>query len=293
MVDGRVGSLDIDRVRAAASIHAGGAADREHVHRIGAVVRVEPRRASVRALDAERVGARAERDRQVLEPFVTDAGREAEAGELGRGQRAGVRSEVCAVVGIQRVAARAAGHREPRGDAVQRLAARDGIADVDCVVALAGVDRRLAGDGMHVHGIAAEPGIEVCRAGMRAFDGEHAATEAERDVQHLHAAVGDPCRHLQAGQGRRGKSPELVEVRSRSDVQRVGVAAARDGERADDQARRRRIDRGRLVLGCAGIGDHSDIDRVGAKPGIHGCVAADGQNIDHVIAASRAQQRRT
>ena len=214
-------------------------------------------RAAVRALDREGVGAAAERDHQVLDRVVGDAGRHAEPGDRRRRQRAGVVGRVTAVIHIQPIAA--AG----RGVAVDRQQHVDGIhsaaADVERVRVFAAVSRRQPADRIDVDRIVAAVAVDRGRANVRVLDGEGVAGRAQADVQRGERVVGDTAGHVQTADRSTGQRADVdAAVAGVVYVEGIGPTLSVDSEAGTDSIQE---------SGCSRSGI-PDVDRIVAGPGV-------------------------
>ena len=174
----------------------------------GLVTGADGRDTGMRAIDMEAVVAGRERQLQFLEARVDDAGIHAQTGDRGLGKLpAAVGSAIRIVANHQQVVAvtgiddkltdgqavQAARHDLDRRRIVRR------VADVDLVVAEAGGDDGLAGDGLDLDDIVAAIGIDghlVAQVGR--LDGEVVGLVAEIEVDIGQADIGDHAAEAEA-----------------------------------------------------------------------------------------------
>ena len=216
---GRGQTADVHRVGVGPCVDRRGRGDRTDVHRVAAAVRVQLRRARVRARHGKCIVAAAEADLQRLERAVDDLASHTQAAEFGRGQVARVGERVARVIHVQRVAAALAVDRQHRSDAVHIAArgrgqaahvhrvgvaarvhrgGRGDRADVDRVGAGTGVDRRDAGDRFERDRVATAVRIQLRRAGVRAGHRERVVPATEADLQGLERVEDDLASHAEA-----------------------------------------------------------------------------------------------
>ena len=172
-------AADVDRVAAAAGLYERGA-----------------RGAGVGALDIKDITARAEANIEILEVGIGGDAAHAETSDGGRRHGARVVDGIGSIVEVELVnaaALRATVDGQRRADAVQGAGVnrRRQAADVDRVVASAGVEHRSAGNRLHIDGIRAAIGVDPGAAGVGRGNGEGIAARAEEYIHLLERAIED------------------------------------------------------------------------------------------------------
>ena len=153
------GREDIDRVLAGIRVdlrHAAGGGDIDRV--IASIRRQRRHRPDRRALDIQRVVARAEADPESLEALVTDSACHPQASHCRRSEETGVVSRVAGVVDVQGVGTRAAVEHKCPGHAVDDAAERRSEA----------ADAYRVGIGTGIHGRRGDDRPNVNRVGFGA-----------------------------------------------------------------------------------------------------------------------------
>ena len=272
-------AADDDGVIAGAGRDRRRAADRRHIHRVGAVARGQ-RRGGARQGREDRngVATRAERDIQRLDRRIRDACSHRQPGDRRRRDR-GRQVQWRRRHDVQYVAVIATVDRQRPGDATRRrhvVVGQSGDVDVDSVGAGVGVDRRCAGDGIDRDMVGPATGVD--RAGTvthRAADVQRVVATAQGQVERLEGCVSDTAgrAHAQAGDaGRLHAAGEVSHGAGRVDQHQVVAHSADDLDLVEDAGQGaasrgcRRRDPDSVVVG-AEVDDHfciraTDIDRV-------------------------------
>ena len=164
-------------------------------------IRVQFRRAGMRAIQRKRVIADAEADLQGIDCAVDDLAGHSQAGQLGRRQRAGVGSHIAGVVDVECVAVPIAVDCQDCTDRIDVATGDRGrAADVDGICIRPRVDGCGSSDRLNMNDVAACIRVQFRRAGMRAIQRKRVIADAEADLQGIDCAVDDLAGHSQAGQ---------------------------------------------------------------------------------------------
>ena len=158
--------------------------------------------------------------------------RHAQAGQRRTGKDAGIAIGLGPVIDVQRVVARAADKRKQGIDGFEQVGGRRQqvrrriAADPELVVAGAGIDGRVAVDGLDVDVVVTGAAGDVGRSGMRREDVEDIVAAAQLDVEHLEVAVHNAARQRAAGDDGIAAHAEAGEVVRRQEAFVIGRAVA-------------------------------------------------------------------
>ena len=231
-----VGAGEPDRVR-----DVGRRPEQAHRHVAADAEELTEREREARAVEVEveRTGRPVARGAQLVGAargpdldrlLLTDA-RHLEPGERGVRQGAGGAVRGGRIVDVDGVAPGSGVDRQQTADLVD---ARAGRADVDRVVAGAGVNRRVAADRLHVDRVVAGTGHDRRRSVVRALDRDRVVPGPEVEVDRLEVRVRDPSGHGPPGHDRVAAHPQAGERVLRQHaglVRRIGGVV--DVERVD------------------------------------------------------------
>ena len=175
---------------------------------VAASIRVQFRRAGMRAIHRKRVIAAAQADLQGFERAVDDLAGHSQAGHLGRRQRAGVTSRIAGVVDVQCIAVPVAVDCQHCTDRIDIATGDRGrAADVDGICIRPRVDGRGSGDRLNMNRIDSNTGCQFGGSSMRAFDCEfNARIDWQRNVERLPSRVTHTIGHLQSRQAILGEA---------------------------------------------------------------------------------------
>ncbi len=262
-------TADAHNIVAVPGLHIGRTSDRMKQDRVGPCAGIEVRRSGMRAGNRESVATVAQANVDHRQARVSDRGTEAEAGQRGGGQGAGVRRTVAGIVHKESRTASAAVDVERSVDAVDVAAARP----------------QAGGHAGNPDGVVTAVEFER-RGDVDALNISRVGTGTEADQQGFETGISDSGPHIQAGD-RRGRDGADVVVRIATivEAEAVGIIAAVDGDCAlqaiQIATRHHRSIRAEL----------EDVVAVVAVDGEQACVGPNVESVVAVVAIHRDRRR--